>query len=98
MDPRAGDSPDPDFRLAVRTWAAAGAVRADQGPWQRAELAADVSIDTWRMWRTVLPLTPGAHVLQVRATDGTGTVQTPTVASTVPDGATGWHTVTVTAS
>jgi DMSO/TMAO reductase YedYZ molybdopterin-dependent catalytic subunit len=72
-------------------------VRADAGPWQAAELAADVSIDTWRMWRTVLDLGPGDHTLQVRATDATGATQPEALSSTVPDGATGWHTVVVTA-
>jgi len=32
----------------------------------------------------------------VRATDNTGAVQTADEASPVPDGATGWHTVTFT--
>jgi DMSO/TMAO reductase YedYZ molybdopterin-dependent catalytic subunit len=72
-------------------------VRADAGPWQTAELAADASIDTWRMWRTVLTLAPGQHTLQVRATDATGKTQPEPPSLTIPDGATGWHTVTVTA-
>jgi hypothetical protein len=32
----------------------------------------------------------------VRATDGTGAVQTSQLADVVPDGATGWHTVSFT--
>jgi DMSO/TMAO reductase YedYZ molybdopterin-dependent catalytic subunit len=72
-------------------------VQADDGPWQQAELAADVSIDTWRMWRTVLTLAPGPHTLQVRATDATGAVQTPLESPPDPDGATGWHQISVTA-
>ncbi|NMO88550.1 molybdopterin-dependent oxidoreductase [Actinomycetospora sp. TBRC 11914] len=72
-------------------------VRADAGPWQTAELATDVSVDTWRMWRAVLVLPPGARSLQVRATDATGATQDPTPAPPDPDGATGWHTVAVTA-
>jgi DMSO/TMAO reductase YedYZ molybdopterin-dependent catalytic subunit len=70
-------------------------VRADDGAWQEAELAADVSVDSWRMWRTVLTLAAGRHTLQVRATDTTGAAQTSTPSLTIPDGATGWHTVTV---
>ncbi len=72
-------------------------VRADAGPWQAAELARDVSVDTWRMWRAVVELPPGLHALQVRATDATGATQTPTPSPPDPDGATGWHTVDVTA-
>jgi hypothetical protein len=72
-------------------------VRADAGPWRAAELATDVSVDTWRMWRAVLDLPPGPHALQVRATDATGATQDPTAAPPDPDGATGWHTIAVTA-
>lgn len=73
-------------------------VRVDDGPWQDAQLGAEVNPDTWRMWRAEVTLTPGRHVLQCRATDRTGAVQTEQRASPVPDGATGWHSVVVTAS
>lgn len=68
-------------------------VRVDQGPWQQAELATEVSGVTWRMWRTVFDLPAGDHVAQVRATDANGVTQTEERADPVPDGATGWHTV-----
>ncbi|MDA3629587.1 molybdopterin-dependent oxidoreductase [Saccharopolyspora sp. WRP15-2] len=71
-------------------------VRADGGPWQVAELAVDVSRDTWRMWRAVLQLPPGEHVIECRATDRTGQTQTPRRQGVVPDGATGWHSVRIT--
>ncbi|MDT5317191.1 MAG: hypothetical protein QOE74_6211, partial [Mycobacterium sp.] len=35
----------------------------------------------------------GPHSITVRATDGTGAVQTADQADVIPDGATGWHTV-----
>lgn len=66
-------------------------VRVDDGPWQEAELAADVGGDTWRMWRTFVEVAPGRHVAQVRATNGRGITQTEAEAPPVPDGATGWH-------
>ena len=72
-------------------------VRVDGGPWQPAELADEPSIDSWRMWRLPLTLGPGPHELQVRATDRTGAVQTPVRVPSIPDGATGWHTVSVVA-
>ncbi len=71
-------------------------VRVDEGPWQEAELAAEASVDTWRQWVYRWDATPGSHELQVRATDGTGETQTGEQRDVVPDGATGWHTVTVT--
>ena len=69
-------------------------VRVDDGPWQQAQLGASYSNDTWRLWSFPWQAeTPGPHEIAVRATDSTGTVQTPDEADVVPDGATGWHTV-----
>ena len=39
------------------------------------------------------PPQPGSHTITVRATDNTGAVQTSETADPVPDGASGWHTV-----
>jgi DMSO/TMAO reductase YedYZ molybdopterin-dependent catalytic subunit len=69
-------------------------VRIDDGEWQPAELGASYSNDTWRLWSFAWQATePGAHTITVRATDNTGAVQTSEPADPVPDGATGWHTV-----
>jgi DMSO/TMAO reductase YedYZ molybdopterin-dependent catalytic subunit len=73
-------------------------VRADDGPWQPAQLATEVNLDTWRMWRAELDLRPGRHVLQCRATDRSGATQPEQRSAPVPDGASGWHSVVVTAS
>ncbi|MFJ8688210.1 molybdopterin-dependent oxidoreductase [Micromonospora wenchangensis] len=71
-------------------------VRVDGGAWQEATLAPTVSVDTWVQWSWRWPATPGEHTLQVRATDRDGETQTPLTAPVAPDGATGWHSVTVT--
>ena len=73
-------------------------LQVDGGPWTEARLATEVSGVTWRMWRAELDLAPGSHVVAVRATDADGVVQTAERADVVPDGATGHHTVTITAS
>lgn len=70
-------------------------VRVDSGQWQQAELAPTVSVDTWVQWSWRWDATPGEHRLQVRATDATGETQTERTQDVVPDGATGWHTITV---
>ncbi|MFE9220082.1 molybdopterin-dependent oxidoreductase [Streptomyces lavendulae] len=70
-------------------------VRVDDGPWSPARLAAADGVDTWRQWVWPWDAVPGGHTLQVRATDGSGRTQTGTRSGTLPDGATGWHTVTV---
>jgi len=71
-------------------------VRIDEGKWQKARLGADVTFDAWRQWMYEWNATPGKHVLQVRATDRNGDTQTEEVSRPDPDGATGWHTRTVT--
>ena len=59
-------------------------------------LAGGPSPDTWRRWGYRWDATPGLHTLRVRATDGRGDVQPEARADTFPDGATGWHTISVT--
>ncbi|PXY38146.1 molybdopterin-binding protein [Prauserella flavalba] len=72
-------------------------VRLDRGPWREAELSTVVTDDAWRMWQVALDVTePGSHQLTCRATDKSGYTQTEHRAPVVPDGATGWHTVTFT--
>jgi DMSO/TMAO reductase YedYZ molybdopterin-dependent catalytic subunit len=72
-------------------------VRVDDGPWQQARLAAEPSVDAWRQWVLEWDAPKGNHTLTVRAVDGTGAVQTEREAPPAPDGASGWHSVTVTA-
>jgi DMSO/TMAO reductase YedYZ molybdopterin-dependent catalytic subunit len=71
-------------------------VRVDEGPWQEAQLAPTTSVDTWVQWSWQWQATPGEHTLQVRATDSTGETQTGEPRGVAPDGATGWHSVTLT--
>jgi DMSO/TMAO reductase YedYZ molybdopterin-dependent catalytic subunit len=70
-------------------------VRIDEGAWQDAELAVEDTIDTWRQWKLGVPVGAGEHLLQVRATDAGGDVQTDALAEPFPDGATGWHTIAI---
>ncbi|WP_347353070.1 molybdopterin-dependent oxidoreductase [Intrasporangium sp.] len=70
-------------------------VQVDDDPWRAARLAADVSTDAWRQWLLEWDAPRGSHTIRVRATDGTGRQQTATTAPPAPDGASGWHTVTV---
>jgi len=72
-------------------------VAIDGGEWQQAELSEPLNDATWVQW--VLPWsTPadsGEHEIKVRATDGTGAVQTSEVTPPAPDGARGYHTIKV---
>ncbi|MFF0204481.1 molybdopterin-dependent oxidoreductase [Streptomyces sp. NPDC005017] len=102
------DTPKPFARPAAGTVMVAGVawaqhrgidtveVRVDDGPWQQARLAAEDSRDTWRQWSLPWAAAKGTHTLTVRATDRTGRTQTGERTRTVPDGASGWHSVVVT--
>jgi DMSO/TMAO reductase YedYZ molybdopterin-dependent catalytic subunit len=69
-------------------------VRIGDGGWQPAELGASYSNQTWRLWSFPWQAkSPGKQTITVRATDNTGAVQTADQVGSVPDGATGWHTV-----
>ena len=70
-------------------------VQVDGGPWMPAELGAEDTIDTWRQWLCRWTATRGQHTISVRATDATGETQSSAYAPPIPDGATGYHTITV---
>jgi len=70
-------------------------VRVDDGPWERATLAAEDTQDTWRQWSYPWQATSGRHRLTVRATDGSGRTQPAKRTEPVPDGATGQHSILV---
>jgi DMSO/TMAO reductase YedYZ molybdopterin-dependent catalytic subunit len=71
-------------------------VQIDNQEWVQATLSAEASVITWRQWSYEWEATPGRHYIKVRATDGTGEVQTERRAEPVPDGASGWQSVMVT--
>ncbi len=70
-------------------------VSIDEGPWLEAELAESLSDNSWRQWKFPWQATEGNHRVSVRATDGTGATQTELEAPPRPDGASGWHTISV---
>jgi DMSO/TMAO reductase YedYZ molybdopterin-dependent catalytic subunit len=70
-------------------------LQVDDGPWNEAELADAISVDTWVQWRYRGDVGSGDHILRVRATDADRHTQTENVAGVLPDGATGYHTVEV---
>jgi DMSO/TMAO reductase YedYZ molybdopterin-dependent catalytic subunit len=73
-------------------------VQVDGKDWAPAELSVAISDATWVQWLFRWTATPGTHTLSVRATDGTGEVQTADVTRPAPDGARGHHTIDVSVS
>lgn len=70
-------------------------VRIDRVEWLPAQLADAISVDTWRQWVYEWDAPKGAHLIEVRATDAAGTTQTNDRKDAFPDGAEGWHQITV---
>lgn len=68
----------------------------EDAEWRRARLSEPLSSMAWVQWMLPVDLVAGRYVVQVRATDGTGAVQTSTPHPARPDGVTGYHTVPVT--
>jgi DMSO/TMAO reductase YedYZ molybdopterin-dependent catalytic subunit len=65
-------------------------LRADQGPWQEAELEKPLSPYTWTRWVCTLPSPPAtAKVIEARAQDDQGRWQESAIGSLFPDGLTG---------
>lgn len=91
--------PSGDVVIAGSAWAQhvgidAVEVQVDDGEWEQADLASEVSIDTWRQWRYVFPdAQPGRHFVTVRAVTSDGEVQTGERQDPIPNAATGRHRI-----
>ena len=72
-------------------------VQLDGGGWQPATLARKNLTDSWVQWVATVDAAPGRHQLAVRAVNDDGQVQTAVRADPVPNGASGWHTITFSA-
>jgi hypothetical protein len=70
-------------------------VKVDDEDWVQATISTPLSDATWVQWLRVWDATPGRHTILVRATDGTGEVQTADISRPAPDGARGHHTIEV---
>jgi DMSO/TMAO reductase YedYZ molybdopterin-dependent catalytic subunit len=71
-------------------------VRIQGGDWEPATVSTPLSDATWVQWRFDWNAgAPGVFDITVRATDGTGKVQEERVTPPAPDGARGYHRVSV---
>jgi DMSO/TMAO reductase YedYZ molybdopterin-dependent catalytic subunit len=72
-------------------------VQVDDADWQSAELIAPpLSSLSWILWRFEWPYTAGRHDIRVRSFDGDGVLQEEERRSARPNGATGYHEISVT--
>lgn len=87
--------------IAGVAWAPDRGIRAvevniDDAGWAPAKISTPISAATWVQWLYQWDATPGAHTIEVRATDGTGEVQTDSRSAPAPDGARGHQRIEVT--
>ena len=64
--------------------------------WQAAELQPEFSAYAWRFWELTPALSAGQYRIRVRARDGGGTLQPSAPTLTLPNGADGYHMITIT--
>ena len=64
--------------------------------WQRATLKQPLSALTWVVWELEWRPKPGNYLIVARAIDMEGNVQSPIEEPPLPDGSSGYHTITVT--
>jgi DMSO/TMAO reductase YedYZ molybdopterin-dependent catalytic subunit len=70
-------------------------VRVNNDAWRPATLGPALAKTTWRQWWIDWDARPGKVVLSVRATDGSGALQSSKSVPVEPNGAEGWHTINV---
>ncbi len=73
-------------------------VNVDDEGWLPCQLSEAVGDESWVQWHREWTPSEGRHRIQVRATDGDGITQSSKEVSPAPNGAEGWHTVTVNVS
>ena len=63
--------------------------------WHPADLHAEFAPNAWRFWQLTTSLPAGHYNVSVRARDGEGTLQTSKTSGTLPNGADGYHSITL---
>ena len=71
-------------------------VNIDNEGWQPCQLGEALGDESWVQWHREWTPSEGRHRIQVRATDGDGITQSGEPVDPAPNGAEGWHTITVT--
>jgi DMSO/TMAO reductase YedYZ molybdopterin-dependent catalytic subunit len=63
--------------------------------WRPADLHSEFAPNAWRFWQLTTNLPAGHYKVSVRARDGEATLQTSKTAGTLPNGADGYHSITL---
>jgi DMSO/TMAO reductase YedYZ molybdopterin-dependent catalytic subunit len=100
--PRSGAKKQGEIAIGGVAWAVHRGVskvqiRLDEGEWRDAELGSVPSADTWVQWVYRLnDAAPGQYAVEVRAFDGSGEPQPEEPKAVAPDGAQGYHRISLT--
>ena len=86
--------------IAGVAWAPLSGVKTveisfDSGPWEECNLGVSLSGESWTQWAYKWDAVPGRHEIKVRAIDNNGVVQSSSIASPAPNGAEGYHQISV---
>ncbi len=71
-------------------------VNIDNEGWMPCQMGEALGDESWVQWHREWTPSEGRHRIQVRATDGDGITQSGEPVDPAPNGAEGWHTITVT--
>ena len=92
---KAGTVPIAGVAWAVHRGISNVQIRVDEGEWLDADLGGVPSNDTWVQWVYYLDAEPGRHVIEARAIDGDDSPQPEQPRPVAPDGAQGYHRITI---
>ena len=86
--------------IAGVAWAPLSGVKTvevsfDSGPWEECNLGVSLSGESWTQWAYKWDAVPGKYEIKVRAIDNNGVVQSSNIASPAPNGAQGYHQISV---
>jgi hypothetical protein len=70
-------------------------LKLNDNEWVPVELLDHLSPLTWILWVAELEIPPGESKVTVRAIDGDGSIQTEKSTAPHPDGASGYHSITI---
>ena len=70
-------------------------LKVNDKEWVPAELIRQLSLLTWVLWVAELEILPEESTITVRAIDGDGNMQTEESSAPHPDGASGYHSITI---
>ena len=86
------------FAWAPRNGVGRVELRVDEGPWSPCQIVEKTTGDAWVQWKARVNIATGDHRLTVRCVDQSGVEQVAEKRDVIPAGATGLHSIGITAA